>query len=149
MTFMRLTICSRIWIRIHYEPVTTLFSFHFLVEIEDSDPFNHYTGKTTFVKRHLTGEFEKRYERKSLKNIYFLRFFPMSDSLCRYYSYILGFCLMLIFYLFLFCYGREVTAQNIAYLYLYSYCILIWSNKVCFCYFSHYWSGGPSFGFLH
>lgn len=24
------------------------------------------TGKTTFVKRHLTGEFEKKYERKTL-----------------------------------------------------------------------------------
>ena len=24
-------------------------------------------GKTTFVKRHLTGEFEKKYERKCLK----------------------------------------------------------------------------------
>lgn len=23
-----------------------------------------YAGKTTFVKRHLTGEFEKKYERK-------------------------------------------------------------------------------------
>jgi GTP-binding nuclear protein Ran len=23
------------------------------------------TGKTTFVKRHVTGEFEKKYERKS------------------------------------------------------------------------------------
>jgi GTPase SAR1 family protein len=25
----------------------------------------HNAGKTTFVKRHLTGEFEKKYERKS------------------------------------------------------------------------------------
>lgn len=25
-----------------------------------------YAGKTTFVKRHLTGEFEKKYERKLL-----------------------------------------------------------------------------------
>ena len=24
----------------------------------------HFAGKTTFVKRHLTGEFEKKYERK-------------------------------------------------------------------------------------
>lgn len=25
-----------------------------------------FTGKTTFVKRHLTGEFEKKYEREIL-----------------------------------------------------------------------------------
>lgn len=28
----------------------------------------HFAGKTTFVKRHLTGEFEKKYERKFLLN---------------------------------------------------------------------------------
>lgn len=28
--------------------------------------FIHFTGKTTFVKRHLTGEFEKKYERTCL-----------------------------------------------------------------------------------
>jgi hypothetical protein len=26
----------------------------------------HFAGKTTYVKRHLTGEFEKKYERKYL-----------------------------------------------------------------------------------
>ena len=29
-------------------------------------------GKTTFVKRHLTGEFEKKYERKSVLKAHFL-----------------------------------------------------------------------------
>ncbi|GMH12445.1 hypothetical protein Nepgr_014286 [Nepenthes gracilis] len=27
------------------------------------------TGKTTFVKRHLTGEFEKKYERRCIENM--------------------------------------------------------------------------------
>ena len=29
--------------------------------------FGMVTGKTTFVKRHLTGEFEKKYERKGFE----------------------------------------------------------------------------------
>ena len=48
----------------------------------------------------------------------------MIDSILRYCSYKLGFCLILIFFLFLFCYGREVTVQNIVYLYFYLYGIL-------------------------
>lgn len=40
------------------------------------------TGKTTFVKRHLTGEFEKRYERMdSFISVFFFLNIPCCDSL--------------------------------------------------------------------
>jgi hypothetical protein len=57
---------------------------------EDFDPFTkqrrwwraikcllYFSGKTTFVKRHLTGEFEKKYERKYWRAVMLL-------SVCLY-----------------------------------------------------------------
>lgn len=40
------------------------FLFCFGIWLEDSERNFPSAGKTTFVKRHLTGEFEKKYERK-------------------------------------------------------------------------------------
>jgi len=40
----------------------SLFLFLFSKPIKTKPPTK--TGKTTFVKRHLTGEFEKKYERE-------------------------------------------------------------------------------------
>lgn len=40
--------------------------FFFFLLIDCLIAFVNCAGKTTFVKRHLTGEFEKRYERKNM-----------------------------------------------------------------------------------
>jgi hypothetical protein len=47
--------------------------------------YDWFAGKTTFVKRHLTGEFEKKYERKFfiplglLQQILFVREFSLEN----------------------------------------------------------------------
>jgi GTPase SAR1 family protein len=49
--------------------------------------FSLVAGKTTFVKRHLTGEFEKKYERNCLMNLGFSHYIlliilPVANAFC-------------------------------------------------------------------
>lgn len=52
--------------------------------------FLNFAGKTTFVKRHLTGEFEKKYERKSLNSVFVISlwFYWVHLLVCYFYSFV-------------------------------------------------------------
>ena len=61
-------------------------SLAIVVDNSTSDCLIFPAGKTTFVKRHLTGEFEKKYERKCLAVVSYLL---AEDRTCFYNNLIL------------------------------------------------------------
>lgn len=77
---LRLTLCFSYIYHLHTIVSDLLIFMSSLLNL-------HHAGKTTFVKRHLTGEFEKKYERK-------LFLFP-STSMDIYYMLCVCYCVFM------------------------------------------------------